>query len=176
MDEVMSSLNMHFNILAGYNAWANERLYSSVGKIGEDAYRKNCGAFFGSIEATLNHLLVTDRIWRHRLNALPETGHRLDQILFDNDFPGLEMARREEDKKIVDFIMGLSETDLAGIVSYRRASTPELKQQVIWSALAHWFNHQTHHRGQVHAMLTRVSGEAPELDLLIYQRQLNDKY
>ncbi|WP_449550969.1 DinB family protein [Lelliottia amnigena] len=172
----MSSLNMHFNILAGYNAWANERLYSSVGKIGEDAYRKNCGAFFGSIEATLNHLLVTDRIWRHRLNALPETGYRLDQILFDCDFPGLEMARREEDKKIVDFIMGLSETDLAGIVSYRRASTPELKQQVIWSALAHWFNHQTHHRGQVHAMLTRVSGEAPELDLLIYQRQLNDKY
>lgn len=172
----MSSLNMHFNILAGYNAWANERLYSSVGKIGEDAYRKNCGAFFGSIEATLNHLLVTDRIWRHRLNTLPETGYRLDQILFDSDFPGLETARREEDKKIVDFIIGLSETDLAGIVFYRRASTPELKQQVIWSALAHWFNHQTHHRGQVHAMLHRVSEEAPELDLLIYQRQLNDKY
>ena len=172
----MSSLNMHFNILAGYNAWANERLYSSVGKIGEDAYRKNCGAFFGSIEATLNHLLVTDRIWRHRLNVLPETGYRLDQILFDSDFLGLEMARREEDKKIVDFIMGLSETDLAGIVSYRRASTTELKQQVIWSALGHWFNHQTHHRGQVHAMLTRLSQEAPELDLLIYQRQLNDKY
>ncbi|HHG0536165.1 TPA: DinB family protein, partial [Klebsiella pneumoniae] len=102
--------------------------------------------------------------------------YRLDQMLFDSDFPGLEMARREEDKKIVDFIMGLSETDLDGIVSYRRASTPELKQQVIWSALAHWFNHQTHHRGQVHAMLTRVSGKAPELDLLMYQRQLHDKY
>ena len=170
----MNSLKIHFNILAGYNAWANEQLYSCVGQIDSDAYRKDCGSFFGSIEATLNHLLVTDKIWRHRLNALPETGYRLDQILFDRDFPGLEVARKAEDEKIVDFILGLSETDLAGTVSYRRASTPELKQQIIWSALAHWFNHQTHHRGQVHAMLSRVSGKAPELDLLKYQRQLEN--
>ncbi|WP_145509485.1 DinB family protein [Yersinia rochesterensis] len=167
----MSSLKLHFNILAGYNAWANERLYSCVGQIGSDAYRNDCGAFFGSIEGTLNHLLVTDRIWRHRLSALPETGYCLDQILFDNDLPGLRLARKEEDKKIVDFIVGLSEADLSTTITYRRASTPELKKQIIWSALAHWFNHQAHHRGQVHAMLSRVSGKAPELDLLIYQRQ-----
>ena len=167
----MSSLKIHFSTLAGYNAWANECLYFSVGQIDSDAYSKDCGAFFGSIEATLNHLLVTDKIWRHRLSELPETGYRLDQILFDNDFPGLGLARKDEDEKIVDFILGLSDADLNNTISYRRASTPELKQQVIWSALAHWFNHQTHHRGQIHAMLSRVSGKAPELDLLIYQRQ-----
>ncbi len=167
----MSSLKIHFGILAGYNAWANGRLYACVEQIDSDAYRKDCGAFFGSIEATLNHLLVTDKIWRHRLSELPETGYSLDQVLFDNDFPGLELARKEEDEKIVGFILGLSEADLDSTIAYRRASTPELKQQVIWSALAHWFNHQTHHRGQVHAMLSRVSGNAPELDLLIYQRQ-----
>ncbi|WP_315850469.1 DinB family protein, partial [Yersinia rochesterensis] len=90
----------------------------------------------------------------------------MDQILFDNDLPGLRLARKEEDEKIVDFIVGLSEADLSTTITYRRASTPELKKQIIWSALAHWFNHQAHHRGQVHAMLSRVSGKAPELDLL----------
>lgn len=114
---------------------------------------------------------MTDKIWRYRLSELPETGCRLDQVLFDNDFLGLELARKEEDEKIVGFILGLSEADLDSTISYRRASTLALKQQVIWSALAHWFNHQTHHRGQVHAMLSRASGKAPELDLLIYQRQ-----
>jgi uncharacterized damage-inducible protein DinB len=71
-------------------------------------------------------------------------------------------------------VTGLTPQTLAGTISYKRVSTPELMTQPLMPALAHWFNHQTHHRGQAHALLTALTGKAPELDLLFYQR-LSDK-
>ena len=64
----------------------------------------------------------------------------------------------------------LGEADLARTISYGRISSPVQIEQPLWQALGHFFNHQTHHRGQAHALLTRIAGSAPELDLLIYQR------
>jgi uncharacterized damage-inducible protein DinB len=71
---------------------------------------------------------------------------------------------------IVDRVDGLDETRIAGTIKYRRVSSPEQFEQQLAPALAHWFNRQTHHRGQVHALLTGRVGEAPELDLLFFQR------
>ena len=65
---------------------------------------------------------------------------------------------------------GLDDARIAGTIKYRRVSSPEQFEQQLAPALAHWFNHQTHHRGQVHALLTGLVGEAPELDLLYFQR------
>ena len=78
--------------------------------------------------------------------------------------------RVEEDRRIVEFVEALDEERIGGTIRYRRVSSPEQFEQQLAPALAHWFNHQTHHRGQVHAMLTGLVGEAPELDLLIFQR------
>src|SRR5229473_717459 len=80
-------------------------------------------------------------------------------------------ARVAEDRRIIDFVDGLDDGRLAGTIKYRRVSSPEEFEQQLAPALAHWFNHQTHHRGHVHALLTGLVGEAPELDLLIFQRQ-----
>ena len=88
----MATLKAHFDVLARYNAWANRILYNAVGGLEAQQYRQDCGAYFKSIEGTLNHLLVTDRIWRHRLCGLPDPGYRLDQILLE-DFPALKAAR-----------------------------------------------------------------------------------
>ena len=167
----MATLKAHFDVLARYNAWANRILYNAVGGLEAQQYRQDCGAYFKSIEGTLNHLLVTDRIWRHRLCGLPDPGYRLDQILLE-DFPALKAAREPEDEEIARYVLALPESAMDTVISYRRTSTPEQLRQHVGSALAHWFNHQTHHRGQAHAMLTRVSGQAPELDLLFYQRQM----
>jgi uncharacterized damage-inducible protein DinB len=94
---------------------------------------------------------------------------RLDAILFET-FDGLRGAREAEDRRIVDFVNRLDDARIAGTIKYRRISSPEAFEQQLAPALAHWFNHQSHHRGQVHALLTGLVGEAPELDLLFFQR------
>ncbi len=159
----------YFQMFAGYNAWANRRLYAAATDLTEAQFQADCGAFFKSVQGTLNHLLVTDRIWLTRCNGSGPAPDRLDAILYER-LDDLQAARQEEDGRILAYIGGLDETALAGTISYRRVSTPEPFVQDLVPALAHWFNHQTHHRGQVHGMLTALVGHAPELDLLFYQR------
>jgi uncharacterized damage-inducible protein DinB len=65
---------MHaFPILAGFNQWANGRIYNSVADLSDADYRKNCDAFFGSVHNTLNHLLLIDRLWTGRIKGQPIT-------------------------------------------------------------------------------------------------------
>ncbi len=97
---------------------------------------------------------------------------RLDEILFD-DLPSLTEARRAEDARIVAYVDGLSGADLAGTFSYRTITSPADITQKLAPALAHFFNHQTHHRGQAHTLLTIAGGRdaAPPLDLIYFQRE-----
>ncbi|MET0709032.1 MAG: DinB family protein [Tardiphaga sp.] len=163
------SLVAHYGMFARYNAWANARLYDAAARLNSEQYRADRGAFFKSVHGTLNHLLVTDRIWMKRFTGEGEAADRLDAILFDN-FDQLHAARIAEDARIVGYVDGLDEARIAGTIKYRRVSSREEFEQQLGPALAHFFNHQTHHRGQVHALLTALAGAAPELDLLFYQR------
>ena len=162
-------MKAHFDMFAGYNAWANRRLYEAAAGLSDAQYREDRGAFFKSVHGTLNHLLVGDRVWMHRFTGEGEPPARLDMILFD-DFAGLRQARETEDRRIVDYVKGLDETVLAGVIRYQRVTSPEKVEQALSPALAHFLNHQTHHRGQAHGLLTALTGKAPELDLLYYQR------
>ena len=160
----------HYRMFGRYNAWANSRLYDATARLSAEQYRADRGAFFKSVHGTLNHLLVTDRIWMRRFTGEGDAPNRLNAILFES-FDDLRAARAVEDRRIVDFVDGLDDGRIAGTIKYRRVSSPEEFEQQLAPALAHWFNHQTHHRGHVHALLTGLVGEAPELDLLIFQRQ-----
>ena len=164
-------MQAHFSMLAGYNAWANRRLYDAAAALPDTDYRADRGAFFRSVHGTLNHLLVADRVWLQRFTGTGEAPDRLDTILFD-DLPALRAAREAEDARIVAFVERLDSARLAGVIRYRRISTPDLMEQALMPALAHFFNHQTHHRGQAHALITGLRGARPEivLDLLAYQR------
>jgi uncharacterized damage-inducible protein DinB len=159
----------HYDMFAGYNAWANRRLYDAAAALPDAQYREDRGAFFKSMHGTLNHLLATDRIWMQRFTGEGTAPDRLDAILFDA-FADLRAAREAEDAGILVYVQSLDAERLAGVIRYRRVSTPEPQVQALAPALAHWFNHQTHHRGQAHAILTGLTGIAPELDLLYYQR------
>ena len=159
----------HYRMFGHYNAWANNRLYDAAAQLGTEQYRADRGAFFKSVHGTLNHLLATDRIWMRRFTGEGDAPNRLDAILFER-FDELRPAREAEDKRIVDYVEGLDDTRIAGTIKYRRVSSPEEFEQELAPALAHWFNHQTHHRGHVHAILTGLVGQAPELDLLFFQR------
>jgi uncharacterized damage-inducible protein DinB len=95
---------------------------------------------------------------------------RLDETVHD-DLGSLRLAREAEDERIVGYVARLSEEDLAGEIRYRMLTRPTEIAQPRWSALHHLFNHQTHHRGQAHGLLTAIGGRAaaPELDLMLFQ-------
>lgn len=157
---------------AGYNAWANGRLYEAAGELPHTDYHGDVQAFFGSLHGTLNHILVGDLLWLGRLGrdtgdvAPPPTA--LDVVLFE-DLPGLRAARRLADGHISAVCADLTPERLAGSVSYLRWGEPT--SQRLWQILAHLFNHQTHHRGQAHGLLSRLGREAPALDLIYYLRE-----
>jgi uncharacterized damage-inducible protein DinB len=161
----------HWVSFGKYNAWANRRLYDAATTLTEAQYREDRGAFFKSMHGTFNHLLVTDYVWMNRFTGEGEAPTRLDAILHET-LPALRQAREAEDRRIVAYVEGLTDARLAGTISYRRVSTPEAFVQPLTPALAHWFNHQTHHRGQAHTILTGLVGKAPELDLLYFQREV----
>ena len=159
-----------YRALARYNRWMNERLYETCATLGDDERKRDRGAFFHSIHGTLNHLLVTDRIWMRRFTGTGDAPTRLDAILFD-DLSDLRAARRAEDQRIESYVGELDEARLNGLLRYRTISNPTDFEQPLASTLIHFFNHQTHHRGQVHALLTGLTGTAPSLDLIMFQRQ-----
>ena len=163
-------MSNHFRMFAAYNAWANTRLYAAAASLSDEQLRADRGAFFRSVHGTLNHLLVTDRIWMKRFTGEGDAPDRLDAILFE-PFDDLRAARVAEDERIRRYVDGLDDAALAGTFSYRRVTTPEAITQPLAPALAHLFNHQTHHRGQVHGLLTGLVGDAPALDLLFFQRE-----
>jgi uncharacterized damage-inducible protein DinB len=163
-------MKSRYLMFAGYNRWANDRLYDAAATLGDTDYRADRGAFFKSVHGTLNHLLAGDRIWMQRFTGTGDAPDRLDAILYE-DFPTLRAARRAEDDRIVDYVEGLSETDLAGRLVYRTISNPRSIEQELSPALDHFFNHQAHHRGQAHCLITAIAGDAPSLDLIVFQRQ-----
>ncbi|WP_339948724.1 DinB family protein [uncultured Albimonas sp.] len=164
-------MKAHFAGFARYNAWANRRLYEAAAALTDAERRSDQGAAFGSLHATLNHLLVTDVIWMARIRGVKGPAWGLDHIAHD-DFDDLRAAREALDADIVEGVDALRESDiLASEIAYTRVSSPEPIVQPLAEALAHLFNHQTHHRGQCHMILTRLTGAAPALDLLFFHRE-----
>jgi uncharacterized damage-inducible protein DinB len=160
-----------FQQLARYNAWANARLYEAAIALPEDLYRADVGVFFKSLHGTLNHLLLTDRLWLTRLTGIGEQPKRLDEILFEDRLE-LARARLAEDARLTAVVDGYDEAALARPYTYRTtAGLPH--EQPISDILLHLFNHQQHHRGQAHACLSiATKAEPPGLDLLLMQRGL----
>jgi uncharacterized damage-inducible protein DinB len=156
----------HFRRLAAYNAWANERLYAAASGLPGDRLHARNGAYFDSVFGTLTHILIADRIWMHRLTGKGPTHTDLRDRPFET--PGeLWMEREAMDRRIEAHINALPAADYAGEVHYTntRGEPHHLSRQII---LTHVFNHQTHHRGQVHHMLSVEGVEPPPLDLLYF--------
>ena len=159
----------HFKLLAAYNRWANARLYAAALDLSDLSYRLQTGVYFGSLHGTLNHLLLTDRLWLKRLTGEGDHPNDLDAILYEDRIE-LTKARIAEDNRLVEVTGKYDETALSSLFSYRTTSGMP-QSQVLADILLHLFNHQTHHRGQAHACLSILTGgEPPSLDLLAFQR------
>jgi uncharacterized damage-inducible protein DinB len=160
-----------FRQLAAYNQWANTRIYDAAHSLPRADYYRPAGVFFGSLHGTLNHLLLTDRLWLKRLTGVGEHPNHLDAILHE-ELGDLTEAREAEDARLIQVIDGYDDRALEGPVVYRTTSGKP-QEQVLSDILMHLFNHQTHHRGQAHACISIVTGqEPPTLDLLAFQRRM----
>jgi uncharacterized damage-inducible protein DinB len=170
------SLKDHFELLSIYNQWMNSKIYEAVGQLSETDLVKDRGAFFGSILGTLNHIIVGDTVWLKRFATHPscmgllrevaslENPTSLDQIVF-NDLGSLYEQRSWLDSKIINWIAELSEDDLDFILSYY--NTKGIPANKRYSSLVlHFFNHQTHHRGQVSTLLSQAGVDIGVTDLL----------
>lgn len=155
----------YFRTLARYNQWANRRLYAACAQLTEAEYMKPRAAFFGSLHGTLNHVLVADRLWIGRITGHDPGIRALDQILY-GDFAGLRVAREAEDAQIINVIEAMDEPTLNSTLRYKNMAG-ESQATPMRFVLAHFFNHQTHHRGQVHAMLTAAGKDTGDTDLFI---------
>lgn len=159
----------YFEQMAAYNRWANHRLYNEAERLPDDARKRDLGLFFKSLHGTLNHLLVADRVWLRRLTGEGPEPARLNEILFE-DFAALRDARQAEDARIIRYVAGLNEDDFPATFEYRTLAGKANTQRRC-DTLAHFFNHQAHHRGQAHAALTILGVPEPApLDLLAMQR------
>jgi uncharacterized damage-inducible protein DinB len=150
-------------MLARYNTLANRRLYEACARLSDVERKKPRPAFFGSIHGTLNHLMVGDRIWLARFSGGEVPSTNLDAILYE-DFEKLREARKEEDSRIEVFATSIDERFLKGTIHYVNNEGRTLEDPVEL-LVAHFFNHQTHHRGQVHNMLSQTEVPPPVLDL-----------
>jgi len=158
-----------FRQLAAYNRWANARLYAAALDLSELSYRLHIGVFFGGLHGTLNHLLLTDRLWLKRLTGEGNHPKQLDAILYEDRFE-LTRARIAEDERLIQVVEKYDDAALQSLHSYQTTSGMP-QTQVLADILMHIFNHQTHHRGQAHACLSILTGsEPPSLDLLAFQR------
>lgn len=159
----MSELAAHFEMLSRYNRLANERLFEKCAQLDDDEYRKKRAGSFGSIHALLNHILLGDRIWMARFEGGGPTTPPLGEILFD-EFPRLRSARREQDTRIESFFTNLPSGFFGRSFRYTNNRGIEHAEEAPFAA-SHFFNHQTHHRGQVHVMLSQTQVAPPSLDL-----------
>ena len=159
----------HFRFLAQYNRWANARLYDACASLPEPEYQRSRPAFFGSIHGTLSHLLVGDLVWFARFMGEKPAVSSLDEQPHET-LAELRAARVTQDDKIIAYMDGLRDDEILGTISYARLGG-EPHEDELRPLLTHAFNHQTHHRGQVHGMLSQTEVEPPVLDIIYFMRE-----
>ena len=154
--------------LARYNRWQNESLYEVADRLSDDERRRERGAFFGSIHATLSHLLWGDCMWMNRFSdvAKPPCGIAGSETLY-SDWNGLKRERTAMDDKIVRWSDGIDPKWLASDLTWFSNAAQREVSKPMWTLVTHLFNHQTHHRGQVHAMLTQAGAKPGDTDLFL---------
>lgn len=161
----------HFRQFAAYNLWANTRIYDVAATIAEAERNADRGAFFKSLHGTLNHILVGDRVWMDRLEGKPiefMKTFRLDTVTHPR-WDDLRAARADMDYRIIGYLEGLTEEALHAQIHFEDSSGTKHTGMPV-ALLPHFFNHQTHHRGQAHDLVHQITGDAPSLDMIVFLR------
>jgi uncharacterized damage-inducible protein DinB len=168
----------YFTLLARYNAAMNQQLYDAAGQLSAAEFTADRKAFFGSIAGTLNHLLAADTIWLKRFSTHPaqfpalQAMHALPQPSglthsFGDDLPALRAYRQQLDSIISAWVQQVTAADMAHVFEYR-STRGDVYRKEFGLLVLHFFNHQTHHRGQASTLLTQAGVDIGVTDLLLW--------
>lgn len=166
----------YVQLMAAYTGWQNDSIYRAADSLSDTERKLERGAFFGSIHSTLNHLLWGDQIWLHRLVGLPkpdflanlaapEVTNISESKNLLPDWQNLKDARSETDKAILDWSKSVTEEELQGQLSWFSGAMQKDITRPKAALVIQMFNHGTHHRGQVHAMLTAARVKTDDTDV-----------
>ena len=151
--------------MARYNRWMNERLYECCARLTDEQRKRDAGAFFKSIHGTLNHLLLGDRVWMGRFVGPVFAPKSLSQELYGN-FDELRRERAKTDEAIDAWVATLTDERLRGELAYTSIVNPAPRRMPLALAVVHFFNHQTHHRGQLTTLLMQEGIDPGATDLM----------
>ncbi len=159
----------YVRMMARYNSWQNNQLMSIIELMPKDELVKERRAFFGSILGTANHLLWGDTVWMSRFDpsVRPPKGGIAESVALWPTAGAWTADRFRMDGKIRFWAEGLRALDLKGDLTWFSGALQKQMTVSVSEAVVHMFNHQTHHRGQIHAMLTAAGQQAPVSDLFI---------
>ncbi len=160
---------IHALLMARYNHWQNGLLYEAADALDDKQRNEDRGAFFGSLHTTLAHILWADRVWMNRFAGTPATVLTDDQGkgLAYQDWQTLKTDRATFDRTILGWAHDLDEAWLEADFTWWNTTRTRKSTQPAWRLVAHFFNHQTHHRGQAHALLTAFGSATESTDLLV---------
>jgi uncharacterized damage-inducible protein DinB len=160
----------YVRMMARYNQWQNQSLYTASDGLNEAERLLDRGAFFGSIQGTFSHLLWGDQQWMSRFAGLAKpqaTGEQSAQ--FYSDWQELKQLRIAFDQTIINWAVGLDAQALSGVLSWYSGLMKCDYTKPLWGLIVHFINHQTHYRGQVHARLTAAGARPDDTDLILLQ-------
>jgi uncharacterized damage-inducible protein DinB len=154
--------------MAAYSAEMNRRLYDASARIPDAERRKDRGAFWGSLHGTLCHLVWGDRMWMARFDGWtkPDVIQKNSATLVA-DFDQLRRERVADDEKISAWAGRVTDAWLAEDLVWFSSSVQREMRSPRSFAVTHFFNHQTHHRGQAHALITACGEKTGDTDLFL---------
>ncbi|MEM6627378.1 MAG: DinB family protein [Pseudomonadota bacterium] len=152
--------------MARYNRWQNDSIYAAADSLSDGDRRLDRGGFFKSVHATLSHIRWADQIWMSRLGGwdAPDVGIK-DSVSAYDDWTALKAARVEADANLIEWSNDVSQPEIEGDLSWYSGAVGRDLTRPRWVCILQVFNHQTHHRGQVHAMLTAAGAKPDDTDL-----------
>lgn len=153
----------YYELMADYNHWMNQKLYAICADIPDELRQKDVGAFFQSIHGTLNHLLFGDRAWMGRFMGQPFAA-KIGDLLYAN-FDELRQQRQISDRQIIEWSRQLSNEWLSQPFRYTSGVAKKNIELPAWVLVTHMFNHQTHHRGQLTALLHQLGYDPGVTDI-----------
>jgi uncharacterized damage-inducible protein DinB len=143
----------------------NEKLYGACATLSDEDRKRDRGAFFRSIHGTLNHLLLADLVWMGRFDGNTFTAKSLDQELYAS-FDELRSRRVALDERIRRWTQALSDAELDSKLAFTSIVDKKQRSVTLWKVVLHFFNHQTHHRGQLTTLLHQAGVDYGVTDLL----------
>ena len=162
--------NEFVKTMARYNKWQNESIYGACDGLSDEARKLDRGAFFGSIHQTLCHLYWGDCLWTNRfagLAAPASVTSAAETADIITDWDELKAERTQRDAQIIGWADGLNEGEISGDLSWYAVTANKELTKPLAEILVGFFNHQTHHRGQAHAMITATGGKPNDTDLVL---------